>query len=241
MLPGSEPFLAAIAARPDDDTPRLVFADWLDENGDPDRAAFIRGQIELARQAAAGETDPDLLARTEGLLAARGDAWLADLPVLKGGRWDGFRRGFVAGAVVENGWLAATQRNQLFRATPLESLVVESAEYDYLRRVTELVELDRLRELSLLNCRIGDDGWGLVTLCPNLRSLRRLTLGKASDSRQGLRGGPILTDTDARSFFQSSYFPHLTDLHLIGWVSAAATTLLRQRFATVRVDAWLRK
>lgn len=34
--------LAAIVANPDDDTPRLVYADWLDENGRPERAEFIR-------------------------------------------------------------------------------------------------------------------------------------------------------------------------------------------------------
>jgi uncharacterized protein (TIGR02996 family) len=41
-------FLADIAAHPDDDVPRLVFADWLDENGDADRAEFIRTQVRLA-------------------------------------------------------------------------------------------------------------------------------------------------------------------------------------------------
>jgi uncharacterized protein (TIGR02996 family) len=42
-------FLADILAHPDDDTPRLVYADWLAEHGDPDRAAFIRTQIEAHR------------------------------------------------------------------------------------------------------------------------------------------------------------------------------------------------
>ena len=42
--PGWEPFLAAISANLDDDTPRLVFADWLQENGDEPRAEFIRIQ-----------------------------------------------------------------------------------------------------------------------------------------------------------------------------------------------------
>jgi uncharacterized protein (TIGR02996 family) len=42
--------LRAIAAHPDEDTPRLAYADWLDEHGNPtNRAAFIRGQIELSR------------------------------------------------------------------------------------------------------------------------------------------------------------------------------------------------
>jgi uncharacterized protein (TIGR02996 family) len=39
--------LRAVVANPDDDAPRLVYADWLDEHGDPDRAEFIRIQIEL--------------------------------------------------------------------------------------------------------------------------------------------------------------------------------------------------
>lgn len=42
-------FLRAIIAEPDDDLPRLIFADWLDERGEADRASFIRCQVELAR------------------------------------------------------------------------------------------------------------------------------------------------------------------------------------------------
>lgn len=41
--------LAAIKACPEDDTPRLIYADWLEENGDAERAAAIRMQIDAAR------------------------------------------------------------------------------------------------------------------------------------------------------------------------------------------------
>ena len=41
--------LAEIAAKPEDDTIRLAFADWLEENGDDRRAAFIRGMIDLEK------------------------------------------------------------------------------------------------------------------------------------------------------------------------------------------------
>lgn len=41
-------FLRAILENPDDDAPRLVFADWLDERQDP-RGQFIRVQCALAR------------------------------------------------------------------------------------------------------------------------------------------------------------------------------------------------
>src|SRR5579872_2345684 len=45
----NEAFLQAICENPDDDTVRLVYADWLEENGEAERAAFIRKQCELAR------------------------------------------------------------------------------------------------------------------------------------------------------------------------------------------------
>src|SRR4051812_46356814 len=41
--------LAAIWEHPHEDTPRLMYADWLQENGQPERAEFIRVQCELAR------------------------------------------------------------------------------------------------------------------------------------------------------------------------------------------------
>jgi uncharacterized protein (TIGR02996 family) len=44
-----EGLLAAILANPDEDVPRLVYADWLQENGRPERAEFIRVQVEVAR------------------------------------------------------------------------------------------------------------------------------------------------------------------------------------------------
>lgn len=45
-----EAFMRTIIDEPDEDTPRLVFADWLQENGDEDRANLIRMQCELARK-----------------------------------------------------------------------------------------------------------------------------------------------------------------------------------------------
>jgi uncharacterized protein (TIGR02996 family) len=48
-----EAFLRAIFDAPADDTPRLVYADFLEEHGDADRAAYIRADCEAAR------VDPD--------------------------------------------------------------------------------------------------------------------------------------------------------------------------------------
>src|SRR5262245_25967748 len=50
--------LASVHAAPDDDAPRLVFADWLDDNGQPERAEFIRIQVAMRREYEAhGRTD----------------------------------------------------------------------------------------------------------------------------------------------------------------------------------------
>jgi uncharacterized protein (TIGR02996 family) len=71
--------LRAICADPDDDTPRLVAADWLEEHGDADRAAFIRVQVELARLEASGhgkslEAD-DLRKKERGSLGPSSYSW----------------------------------------------------------------------------------------------------------------------------------------------------------------------
>lgn len=44
-----EALLRAVFHHPDDDTPRLVLADYLDDTGDAERAAFIRLQCRIAR------------------------------------------------------------------------------------------------------------------------------------------------------------------------------------------------
>jgi uncharacterized protein (TIGR02996 family) len=47
--PEYDALYAAVCAAPDDDTPRLVLADWLDEHDDPHRAAHIRAEVQLHR------------------------------------------------------------------------------------------------------------------------------------------------------------------------------------------------
>lgn len=47
-MPTDTAFLAAISANPADDLPRLVYADWLDEQADP-RGAFVRLHAELRK------------------------------------------------------------------------------------------------------------------------------------------------------------------------------------------------
>jgi len=89
---GPEAFLAAIAAEPASDEPRLVYADWLSEHGDP-RGEFISVQCALASLPADAAQAQALRGREEALLAEHSLAWLRGLP---GGVVHRFERGFVS-------------------------------------------------------------------------------------------------------------------------------------------------
>src|SRR5262249_24596935 len=116
-MTNAEAFLEAIREEPDDDTHRLVYADWLEANGPPDRAEFIRIQCELAR--APGQ-DPDRLRlqeRERALLALHDTAWAQPLR----GRvrsWT-FRRGFLW-EVTMTVLQFRHRGDAVFRATPVQ-------------------------------------------------------------------------------------------------------------------------
>src|SRR6516162_6088198 len=84
-------FLHEILAHPDDDAPRLIYADWLDEHNDP-RGEFIRIQCALAQLS---DEDPHrwpLEQREQELLREHEAKWL---PKDMGQAQCIFRRGFV--------------------------------------------------------------------------------------------------------------------------------------------------
>src|SRR5262245_31791010 len=51
LTPEDYDFIRQILASPDDDAPRLAYADWLEQHGERGRAKLIRYQIEAVRQA----------------------------------------------------------------------------------------------------------------------------------------------------------------------------------------------
>ncbi len=95
-----EAFIRNIAQKIYDDAPRLVFADWLEEQGDTDRAEFIRVQVELEPMRDQYEIAraAELHQREEQLYKNK-KSWLGDMP--EGwSEWETgisveFRRGFV--------------------------------------------------------------------------------------------------------------------------------------------------
>ncbi len=141
--------LRTIAREPDDDTVRLVFADWLEEHGQEDRAAFIRVQVRLS-EIRPGILPPDeaalsphlSLSRSEGswhcpgdtherrdlafrcrsLLDAHGEEWLAPLRGWLRHEWI-WSRGFIEVVDADPGGLAAAG-DELFDLHPIRRLIL---------------------------------------------------------------------------------------------------------------------
>jgi uncharacterized protein (TIGR02996 family) len=75
-------FLQDAKEHPEDDTPRLILADWLDEHGDPGRAEFIRLQCRITSaldQPLNPEQRQIAENRTEELLDRYGGEWAGPL------------------------------------------------------------------------------------------------------------------------------------------------------------------
>jgi uncharacterized protein (TIGR02996 family) len=131
----ADAFLAAIIVEPDADVHRLVMADWLDENGQAERADFIRAQCALAAppwRVGRVYDDPAWLrlhAREQELLSAEQDRVREEWRPLAGPGadvwWDAwaFRRGFVAEVTLPcQAWLE--HGPALVRAAPLERVTL---------------------------------------------------------------------------------------------------------------------
>lgn len=74
-MPDDISLVQTIFAHPDDLTPRLIYADWLEEHGEPERAEFLRLQCELGRLPRDDPQRSDLEARESQLLMQYERAW----------------------------------------------------------------------------------------------------------------------------------------------------------------------
>jgi uncharacterized protein (TIGR02996 family) len=172
MNTAEEAFVSAIRASPEDDGPRLAYADWLRENGQPQRAEFIRVQVDLASLTTDDPRREVLADRQDELLAAHGDDWRSAFvhhPFPEHAR---FRRGFLEEALVHTPEEACA----VLRSAPLRRLEVWKATGDWLTEFVRLAEFVQVREL---NIALGDRlPWNVQRLfqSPHLARLESLSL-----------------------------------------------------------------
>jgi uncharacterized protein (TIGR02996 family) len=189
-----EGFLREICDHPDDDTPRLVYADWLEEQGLAERAEFIRAQIHMTRVSSGSRRYATLRRRALQLLAEHGAAWRGELPVWARRRCE-FRCGFVA-HVGCTALRFIKQGEQLLRVAPVQSLRLRRG----MGRIVKLAEspsLSRISALDLYGNEVTVLDVEALAASAHLRQLTSLRLGYSSLSAGGmhaLAASPILTN-----------------------------------------------
>lgn len=196
-------FLAACADH-ENDTPRLAFADWLDENDEPALAEFVRIQVEFARlMMDASDSQPVyeflrdrdwvtrpaakwdfidaglarrfvLSARIDELLREHGPSWSSELPNDCGVNWSGFHGGFASRAIIMDLDTFLASSEELRAAAPPVELVCHGLTQDDAIRIADAGLLPWIRGLEL----DGDYTAGLRELGkqPAATAIRSLSL-----------------------------------------------------------------
>ena len=179
----------AIADQPDEDTPRLAFADWLDESGtesEQARAAFIRVQVELAT--AAPERVAELRRREAEVWVRHRHAWKAAIPDIPGINWRGYDRGFLTAIDADALDLFVKHAAELFAAAPVQSVRILAAKAKDTAGLVALPKLSWLRELDLTGCHfLTDADAANLANAPGVSNLRVLRLGGNRIRREGIR------------------------------------------------------
>jgi uncharacterized protein (TIGR02996 family) len=243
--------LHAVREEPDDDTPRLILADWLEDQHDPAEQArghFIRLQCRLVHLLAHSPELPVLRAEEESLRRRWAPLWLRDVPTLIAAPW--FYRGLIR-LTVRPGELFSRQMANWLLTEPaawVDHLQVLGPSSAGVARLAGLPLLGGLNTLGLWALS-GGEGLAVLLASPRLAGLRELSLSTdqraggrlsldlaswvASVRLPGLRdlslGSCGLYDADLPSLFDWPGLPHVTALDLAGnWLGdALALTLAR--------------
>jgi len=179
------------------DEPRLRYAAWLEDQGEP-LGEFIQVQCRLAA-APDSEIAWEWERREQELLAEHEDEWIGELRGLID--WGTFRRGFIEEIAVAAARFVR-HAEQLFDHAPI--LVVHlSRSRDFVETLADCRCLTRLRHLDLSNNFVRDQGVKALSQSPFLSELRSLNLSSAA-----------LGDASVQALTASPYLRQLRELYL---------------------------
>jgi uncharacterized protein (TIGR02996 family) len=190
-------FLQDSKAHPDDDTPRLILADWLEDHDDPARAELIRLQVRP-------EQGPEFTQiRVAQLTEQHGQRWLGALAPYVNQAWS-FRRGLLH---LEADASVLFAHNMDAPTTSIEAAWIESMDMIFVRRqMFRLADSPWLSLPSSLN--LGLNNLGSVGV-QNLAGHQALTFLHRLDLR-----GNHLTSDGLDALFQAKGMPGLRELDL---------------------------
>jgi uncharacterized protein (TIGR02996 family) len=198
-----EALLAAILAHPDEDTPRLMYADWLDEHGQPERAEFIRIQC-------APEPNANDQGRMFELEEWYRSKWVAGLPQGTSLEWE-FRRGFPEW-VNGYGWLFLQHYEAIAGVVWVRSLTITgmtgSQTQDFVSRTwnPQWIELELQAQVLSRRFQSVDESTATIVAVANCPQIARLRLLRFSLFR--------LSATAVRTLVSSPHLDNLQQLRL---------------------------
>jgi uncharacterized protein (TIGR02996 family) len=239
-------FIQDIKDHPDDDVPRLIFADWLEEHGDP-RGEFLRVQVQRARLRPNHPQQGALRRRELELLREHAVSWLEpwlDLVI----RWE-FERGLISLSARAERFLS-NEAAALATAENCAWLTTLSLQELTARHVPRLVAspfLPPLVTLDLSGNRLGPQGARALAESPQVAQLRTLRLRGNRLGVEGVRSlansphlarltnldltANLLGDAGAAVLAESPYLRHLQTLYVgRNRIHPGGHDVLRQRF-----------
>jgi uncharacterized protein (TIGR02996 family) len=171
----------AVCEHPDEDAPRLVFADWLEEHGEAERAEFIRVHVATDRMPKDDPNYTRLMQRRGELFARNNRDWHAGLPKLPGVEWAlSFPRGFVGEVTFADVKAFRRHADAVFAGTPVEDIHFKRLHPREAGIVAASPYLARLIALELGPVAggrgIGPAGAAAVANSPHLAKLEYLNL-----------------------------------------------------------------
>lgn len=199
-------FLRQIALRPDDDLPRLIYADWLDDHGNEQQASFIRMQVERGKLQDRLDCEPWL---------KNGAEWRATQvnPISHYRPLDNLphadctpawveldhKRGFAENLTITLTPGDASNIDQLCKyitdclcsdASTVTSMTIngqDGCDSDDLRRILEIPGIDKLTKLSVNAAAFGrDEAVSVIGSAARLSNLKHLDLSYSNLSARAV-------------------------------------------------------
>ncbi|MBA4189259.1 MAG: hypothetical protein C0467_14780 [Planctomycetaceae bacterium] len=194
-----EALLRAVCDNPDEDTPRLVFSDWLQENGEEERAEFIRLQCQTANLPVASSARQHRENIINSLLHIHGQTWYCELPTGDGYRWgETFIRGFVADLTVLE-VLPERSLEKLLDASPVTSLIVNCVRLQW-EVLSECGYLDRLRVVTIDSTCVDSHVHAVCKIGPWPRLEKFVIAGTVTEDRRYLTISQYAADSLRNAF-----------------------------------------
>jgi uncharacterized protein (TIGR02996 family) len=260
-MTNEEAFVQEIAQHPDDDTPRLIYADWLEERGDP-RGEFIRVQVALARAVVDDPRRPELELREKELLQQHRAEWLGPLAMHRGRCV--FQRGFLEQVIfhspsapqdclalvpalalcptIQHLTLRCAGGRVEYSVRAAPSFSRPSMDVREARALAELPFLSQLRTLDLVQQAIDHDGLRVLAASPHLTRLTTLNLEGNFLGREGVRSlllSPLASRLESLDLTgpQARHFPQLFNIDDYGVELLVASFLHLSRLEALIVKS----